>query len=81
MWFDRGCPVDPLGVLFNKTTMKKYYPLGFTLLMVTLILWGGCTIFKYESDLRHQERMKYLRDSYSPMSDDEEIQRAYDEVR
>lgn len=60
---------------------RKDYSLGIAIVIVSLILWGGCTILKYETDLKHMGRMKHLRDSYSPLSDDAEIQRAYDEVR
>ena len=61
--------------------VKSDYSLWIAILIMSLILWGGYTILKQEANLKHIERMKELRDTYSPMSDDAEIQRAYDEIK
>ena len=61
-----------------KNSKKKInYSVWFDLLIVCLILWGGLTIFESWSDQKKKDRKEYLRESFSPMSDDPEIQEAY----
>ena len=63
-----------------KSRKKKInYSVWFDLLIVCLILWGGLTIFESWNDQKKKDRKEYLRESFSPMSDDPEIQEAYNE--
>jgi hypothetical protein len=63
----------------KKTLWDK--SLWTALVITALLLWGEYALVSYECDRLTKKRNKELRDTYSPMSTDPEIQRAYDEVR
>ena len=51
--------------------------LAITACSLTLFFWLIFTI----GNEKREKRQQYLRDSYSPMSEDAEIQEAYDAIR
>jgi len=59
---------------------KTDHSLWISLLIVFLILWGGFSVFKSEMERKEKERKEYLRENFSRMSTDPEIQEAYDEI-
>lgn len=56
------------------------HSLWISLLIIFLMLWGGYSIIKSEQDKKEKERKEYLRNNFSRMSTDPEIQEAYDEI-
>lgn len=70
----------------NYTESKSYkdnydYSLLIAIISVLVILSIGYLLLSHAFELKRKERIKNLIESYSPMSNEIEIQKAYDEIR
>jgi len=59
---------------------QKDIPLWFSLLICSFLIYGLSVIVNYKDGRLKTIKNDYLRDSFSPMSDGEEIIKAYKEL-
>lgn len=56
---------------------EKDIPVWFSLLMCGMLVYGLITIISYEGERLKNERNQKVRESFSPMSDGEDVLNAY----